>query len=98
MSMMKYKKVKVGKKYIEALALRLLTKNLIVLRGSKGFLMCGYLNLKVAEKFNDAAVIITGVSTIEEALCSTVAACTRAAKRLGVFKGQTVKEALALIA
>ena len=58
------KKVKVGKKYIEAVLIKLLDKNLILLRGSRGYVMCGYLNLKAAEKFKEAAVKITGVSTI----------------------------------
>lgn len=96
--MFKHKKVKVGKKYIEAIWVNLQSKNFILLRGSRGYVMCGYLNLKSAEKFNDAAVKITGVSTIDEAIKTTVHSVTRPAIRLGIYKGQPVKEVLKIIA
>lgn len=60
--------------------------------------MCGYLNLKAAGKFKDAAVMITGVSTIREALSSKVSSCTLPAGKLGVYAGQPVKEVLKIIA
>lgn len=92
------KKIKTGKKCIDAFLIRLAAKNLILLRGSKGYLMCGYLNLKAAQKFGDAAIKITGVSSIEEALRAKVHSLTSAAKKLGIHKGQPVKEALSIIA
>lgn len=81
-----------------ALELKLLDKKLIVLRGSKGYIMCGYLNLKAAEKFKECAAKITGISTIREALRANIHSCTQPAKRLGIYKGQPVKEALAIVA
>lgn len=59
--------------------------------------MCGYLNLKTAQRFNDAAIMITGVSTIGQAMKTTVHSCSLAARKLGVYKGQPIKEALKLI-
>jgi len=96
--MLRYKKIKVGRKYIEAISIRLLSKNLILLKGRKGYIMCGYLNLKAAEKFKDVAVKIVGVATIEEALKVSIQSCTSSAKRLGISKGQPVKEILGIIA
>lgn len=96
--MLKYKKIKIGKGYIEAVSLELLDKNLVVLKGCRGYIMCGYLNLRVAEKFKDAAVKIIGVSTIEEALKSKVHSYTRPAKRLGIYKGQPIRDTLQIIA
>ncbi|MCK9613925.1 MAG: DUF1805 domain-containing protein [Candidatus Omnitrophica bacterium] len=93
-----FKKIRVGKKYITALLMPLKTKNLIVLHGRRGYVMCGYLNLKVAEKFNDVAVKIVGVRTINDALCASVHSCTSAAARLGIKKGQPVKDVLGKIA
>jgi len=92
------RKVKIGKNYILALELELLTKKLIVLRGRRGYIMCGYLNLRAAEKFRDCAVKITGVSTIGESLKAKVHSCTLPAKRLGIYKGQPVKDVLPMIA
>jgi uncharacterized protein YunC (DUF1805 family) len=95
---MKHKKVKVGKKSIDAFCIRLLDKNFVLLKGSKGYVMCGYLNLKTAEKFHDVAVKIIGVSAIEDALKARVHSCSFAAKKLGISLGQKVSKALRIIA
>jgi uncharacterized protein YunC (DUF1805 family) len=92
------KKIKIGKKYITAAFLPLQKKNLIVLSGKRGYVMCGYLNLKVAEKFGDTAVKIVGVSSISDALRANVHSCTSAAGKLGLKKGQPVKGILEKIA
>ena len=94
----KHKKIKLGRRSIDAVLIGLLKKNLIVLKGSKGYVMCGYLNLKAAEKFKEVAVKIIGVSTINQALESRVFSCTYPAKRLGIYKGQPIKEVLKVIA
>lgn len=91
------KKIKIGKKYIFAFAIKLSSENLIILSGSKGYVMCGYLNLKTANKFKDIAVKITGVSTIEEALKARVHSATYAAKKLGIRKNQSLKYVLKII-
>jgi len=71
--------------------------NLILLLGKKGFVMCGYLNLEAAEKLGDAAAIVTGVSTIEEALNADVKKVTSKARELGVREGMSGEEALKLL-
>ena len=95
--MIKCPKIKIGGKYIEAFLISLQSKNLILLRGSRGYVMCGYLNLKAAEKFKDVAIKITGISTIEEALKPSVHSCTSSARKLDIFKGQPIKEVLKII-
>lgn len=96
--MLKHKRIKIGKAYIEAIWVKLFSKNFILLKGSRGYVMCGYLNLKVAEKFKDAAVKVAGVSTIEDALNGSVHSCTSVARKLSIYKGQPIKEALKIIA
>ncbi|MDD5044415.1 MAG: DUF1805 domain-containing protein [Candidatus Omnitrophica bacterium] len=95
--MVKYKKIKVGEKYIEALWVKLLSKNFILLRGSKGYAMCGYLDLKTAEKFKDAAIKIVGVANFRQALNAKVHSLTQPARKLGIYAGQPIKEALKII-
>jgi uncharacterized protein YunC (DUF1805 family) len=92
------KTIPVNNGAVEAFLIPLAAKNLIVLRGSKGFIICGYLDLTVAEKFGDIACRITGVSSIEEALQAPVQSCTSAASELGISPGMPVKEALKVIA
>ena len=85
--MLKYKRIKAGKSYIEAFCMNL----------KKGYVMCGYLNISVANKFKDVAIKITGVSNIEEALKARVHSFTTAAKKIGIYKNQSIKEVLKII-
>lgn len=96
--MLKHKRIKVGSRFIDAIAVKLLSKNLILLKGRRGYIMCGYLNLKTAEKFKDVAVKITGIATIEEALKGNVNSCSYCAKKLGIYKGQPIRDVLKIIA
>ena len=96
--MREYKKIKIGRQTVGALCIRLLSKNLILLKGRRGYVMCGYLNMKAAEKFKDVAAKIVGVSTIEQAFKARVHSCTSPARRLGISKGQPIKEVLKIIA
>jgi len=96
--MLKHKKIKVGNNFIEALSIKLLTKTFILLKGSKGYVMCGYLDLAVAEKFGDVAVKIVGVSSISQALRASVHSCTSQAIKLGISESSPIKEVLKAIA
>lgn len=98
LGMLRLKKIKVGKKIIRALAMNLTGRNLILLRGSRGYVMCGYLNLAAANRFGDIAVKIVGVNTIEEAIKTKVHSASRAALKIGIYKGQPIKDTLKAIA
>lgn len=79
---------------VAGLCFKLGAKSLVVLRARRGFIMCGYLNLRVAEKFSDAACLVKGVSDIEELLNAPIADLTSTAKTLGVRKGMLARQAL----
>jgi len=68
--------------------------NLLIVRADRGYVMCGYLNLAVAEQVGDAAVLVRGVRSIEDVLAAHVVDATSRAKSLGVKPGQPVREAL----
>jgi len=67
---------------------------LVLLIGNKGFVMCGYLNIDAAEKLGVAAAVVTGVSTVEDALNAEVKAATEEAKKNGVDVGMPGREAI----
>ena len=92
------KQITIGTKKIEALCFKLQEKNLIVLRGDKGYVMCGYLNMDAANKFNDVAVKITGVTSIEDALNAKAAEVSNAAANLGIRKEMAIQDILKIIA
>ncbi len=67
---------------------------LILVKADKGYIMCGYLNIEIAEKLGDAAAVISGVKSVEEILEKPVKAATSKARELGVEPGMTGREAL----
>ncbi len=67
---------------------------LLVIRAGKGFVMCGYLNMDVANKLGDTAVRVTGVKSFEDVLNAKAMDVSDAAKKLGITIGMTAKEAL----
>lgn len=72
--------------------------NLLMIKGSLGFLGCGYFNIEVAEKIDEAVALVTGVKSYDDMLEADVFAASSAAENLGVRVGMKGKEALALLA
>lgn len=68
---------------------------LLVIRAKKGFVMCGYLDMEVADRLGDAAVRVTGVKSFEDVLNAKAAEVSEAAKKLGIAVGMSAREALA---
>jgi len=89
-----YRSLAVGAKKIDAVCIKLLSRNFILLRGRRGYVMCGYLDMKAADKFKDVAVKIAGVSTISEALKTKAVSVSDAAKRIGLYKDEPVHDIL----
>ncbi len=71
---------------------------LLLIRGSKGFLGCGYFSLEALDKIGDAAAIVKGVKDFDQMLSAKVAVVSEKAKALGVAEGMSGKEALLLMA
>lgn len=67
---------------------------LLVIRAAKGFVMCGYLNMDVANKLGDAAVRVTGVKSFEDVLNAKAVDVSEAAKKLGITTGMPARDAL----
>jgi uncharacterized protein YunC (DUF1805 family) len=67
---------------------------LLIIKGSKGFLGCGYINAETCNKTGEACAIVTGVKTHEEMLHAEVKAVSTEAARLGVRVGMKGEEAL----
>ena len=68
--------------------------SLVFIMGSKGFIMCGYLNIETAEKMGNIAAIATGVKTVDDMLKAKIVAVTKAAEKAGVKPGMAVVDAL----
>jgi uncharacterized protein YunC (DUF1805 family) len=71
--------------------------NLLLIKGEKGFVMCGYLSSEVAERVGLAAAIVSGVSTFDDVLNAEIKFATSKAKELGVEPGMVVKEVISML-
>ncbi len=96
--MIRCKKEKIGSQVLESVVIDLGEKKFILLRGRKGYVACGYLDMKVAEKFGDVAVGVQKVSSIADVLTAKVHSMTSAARAAGIRKNQVVKEIIDVIA
>ena len=67
---------------------------LLLIIAPKGYVMCGYLNLKTAEKFGQVAAIVTVVKSFDDILSAKVAGLTTKAKELGIKEGMAGRDAL----
>ena len=67
---------------------------LLVIIGEKGFIMCGFLNIDVAERLGVAAATVSGVKSFDDVLKAEVRAATSKAEVLGVKRGMSGYEAL----
>ncbi len=97
--MIEIDEVKVGERSLLALKVEIPGgPPLLLVRGGRGLVMCGYLNLEVAERLGLAAAVVTGVKSFEEVLNSTIRGVTSKASALGLEQGRTVREVIGLLA
>lgn len=74
-----------------------LKKPLLLLKGSKGWLGCGYFNAETCNKTGEACAIVTGVATYDDMLAAEIKAVSDAAKSLGISVGMKGAEALEIL-
>jgi uncharacterized protein YunC (DUF1805 family) len=67
---------------------------LLILSARKGFVMCGYLNMDVANKLGDVAVKVTGVKSFEDVLNAKAVDVSEAAKNIGITIGMQARDAI----
>ncbi len=70
------------------------TPPMLLILGKSGFVMCGYLNLEVAEKLGAAAAVVTGVNTFEDVLNAEIKAATSRGESRGLKPGKIVREVI----
>jgi uncharacterized protein YunC (DUF1805 family) len=67
---------------------------LLLIKGAKGILACGYLNIETFNKTGEIAAIVTGVKTHEDMAKAKVIAVSHAARAAGIEVGMTGEDAL----
>jgi uncharacterized protein YunC (DUF1805 family) len=97
--MFEIEKIEIGGKTFHAMK-STLPENappLLLIKGTKGYVMCGYLNIEVAEKFGSAAAIVSGVKTFDDVLNAPIKVATTKAKQLGLEPGKIVRDVIATL-
>ena len=67
---------------------------LLVIKADKGFVMCGYLDIDMAETLGDVAVRVRGVNTFDDVLDAQVVGATAAAIDLDIDMKMNARDAL----
>lgn len=67
---------------------------LLISKGSKGFLACGYINVETCNKTGEACAIVSGVKTHDDMKVAEIKAVSVEAEKLGVKVGMKGQEAL----
>jgi uncharacterized protein YunC (DUF1805 family) len=66
----------------------------LIIKATKGFVMCGYLNIEAAEKLGDVAARVSGVNTFDDVLNAKLLQVTTKAKELGLEEGMIARDGL----
>ncbi len=67
---------------------------LILIKGNRSFAMCGFLNVEAADRAGVAAIMSSGVNSVEDLLNAPVKGCTSKALEMGAKIGEKVSESL----
>ena len=79
---------------IEIYQIGALARPLLLAKGSKGVLACGYLNAETFTKTGEACAIVVGVNTFDDMLNAAVVSASDRAIELGITIGSSGREAL----
>lgn len=92
--MIKAEDIDLDGKKAQGVVIELPEAPMVLAIGSKGYLVCGYMNLEAGEKFGACCAVVRGVRTVQDILAGKVAAVSSKARALGVAEGMTGAEAL----
>ena len=70
---------------------------LLLIVGRTGFVMCGFLDIDVAEKVNVTAAMVSGVKTFDDVLAAEIRAVTPEAQMKGIKVGMKGEDAVKLL-
>ena len=70
---------------------------LLLVIGERGFVMCGFLNIDAADKLKVAAVMVSGVQSLDDVLKAEARAVTSKASKIGIKRGMMGKDAIRLL-
>ena len=95
---MQTKEIKLNNgKTATGIEIQLQNGSLVLIKATKGFIMCGYLDIEAANRFGDCAAIVKGIKTVDEMLNNKIVAVSKNASEIGIKEGMGVMQALMLL-
>lgn len=91
---MNMRDVVVNKKTAQGYEIPLGSSILVLVTAARGYVMCGYLDIRTAEKKGDCAAVVRGVKTVDDLLAGKVVELTAAAGAAGIKIGMSGLKAL----
>jgi len=67
---------------------------LIIIKAKKGYVMCGYLNINIANKLGEIAGRVTGVKSFDDVLNANIVELSENAKKIGLKEGMKARDFL----
>jgi|Deesub1362B_J571_1020462.scaffolds.fasta_scaffold00034_3 uncharacterized protein YunC (DUF1805 family) len=89
-------KIKVNGRILTGIKMDLANAPLLIFKGEKVMVGCGYLNVETLDRMGNAACIVTGVREFEDVLNAEIKAVTSKASELGVETGMKGLDVLTL--
>jgi len=91
------KLIKLDKGLARGFLIELGSAPLILIKVKKGYVMCGYLNMNVANKLGDIAGRVTGVKSFDDVLNADIVELSENAKKIGLKEGMKARDFLNFI-
>ena len=86
--------VVINKKITQGYEIPMGSSILVMVVTPRGYVMCGYLDIRTAEKKGDCAAVVRGVKTVDDLLAGKVVEVTTAAGAAGIKIGMSGLKAL----
>jgi uncharacterized protein YunC (DUF1805 family) len=90
-------RLQIGGKSFEGMHVTTEHSAVLLIRGARGLLGCGYLSVEAADRLGDALAVVRGVQSYGDMEKAAVSAVSRRARELGVSEGMSGAQALALL-
>ncbi len=91
-------KLSIGACEFEAYRIPTVSSAILFIKGTKGFLACGYFNIETADKLGEVVAIVTGVKNFDDMLKAEVRKVSATAAAAGIKTGMSGREALEMMA
>ncbi|CAC12331.1 conserved hypothetical protein [Thermoplasma acidophilum] len=92
--MMQIDSIEIGGKVYQFFKSDLGNAPLLFIKGSKGYAMCGYLNMETSNKVGDIAVRVMGVKTLDDMLSAKVVEASQEAQKVGINPGDVLRNVI----